>query len=184
MGRTPQGYDGTMPDQMLIGFNPMSAANRVAYYSRQIRSRLLWLVVAIVICIWIWLWQRGTLSVAQGGMLLGLGVLYSLVWLMVAVINWSRAKSALSAVSPGVAVAIDRTGIWFASRAMAWPEISQVCLLPGRFGGSPNLAVTTQDGQVTRMSVADLDTMPGTIDAAIRSYSAGSQWIDTSKLGN
>ena len=162
----------------------MSAANRVAYYTSQIRSRLLWLVISVVICIWIWLWQRGMMSVQQGALLVGVGVLYSLIWLGVAFVNWRRAKSALSAISPGIAAAIDRQGIWIQNRAIAWPEISQVSMLPGRFGGSPNLTVTTQDGQVTSMSVADLDVMPGTIDSAIRSYSAGTQWIDTSKLGN
>ena len=173
-----------MPDQLLIGFNPMSAANRVAYYSSQIRSRLLWLIVSVVICVWVWLWQRGMLSVAQGVLLIGVGVLYSLIWVGVAFVNWRRAKAALAATSPGIAAAIDRNGIWMQNRAITWPEISHVALLPGRFGGSPSLAVTTQGGETTAMSVADLDVMPGTIDSAIRSYSAGTQWIDTSKLGN
>jgi len=173
-----------MPDQLLIGFNPMSAANRVAYFSSQIRSRLLWLVISAVICVWIWIWQQRVLTTVQGGVLLGLGILYSLIWLGISVINWSRAKSALSAISPGVAVAIDRYGIWMRDKGMQWPEISQVSILPGRFGGSPHFTVTTGDGQVASMSVADLDVMPGTIDSAIRSYSAGTQWIDTSKLGN
>jgi len=173
-----------MPDQLLIGFNPMSAANRVAYYSKQIRSRLLWLLVSVVICVWVWIWQQTMLSTKQGALLLGLGIFYSLIWLGIAVINWSRAKSALSAISPGVAVAIDRHGIWIGNTGMQWPEIEQVSILPNRFGGSANLTVTTQDGQVSSISVANLDVMPGTIDAAIRSYSAGTQWIDTSKLGN
>jgi len=173
-----------MPEQLLIGFNPMSAANRVAYYSRQIRSRVLWLIVAVVICVWIWLWQRGTLTLLQGVLLLGLGVVYSLVWLVLAIVNWRRAKSALESISPGVAAAINRAGIWLAGKAIAWPDISAISILPARFGGSPNLTVTTNDGQVSKASLANLDVMPGTIDSAIRSYSAGTWWIDTSKLGN
>jgi len=162
----------------------MSAANRVAYFSSQIRGRLLWLVVAIVICVWIWIWQQGTLSTAQGALLLGVGVAYSLVWLVVAIVNWLRAKSALTSISPGVAAAIDRQGIWLQGTGMAWPEISTISISPGRFGGSPNLSVTREDGHIESISLANLDVMPGTIDAAIRSYSAGAQWIDTSKLGN
>ncbi|MCL2736415.1 MAG: hypothetical protein FWD75_07265 [Propionibacteriaceae bacterium] len=173
-----------MPEQLIIGFNPMSAANKVAYYGNQIRSRVLWLVVAMIVCVWIWLWQRQSMSGSDTGLLFGAGLLYSLIWLGVAIVNWSRAKSALSAISPGVAAAVDRQGMWLAGVGMAWPEIAQVAIAPGRFGGSPNLSVKRVDGHVSKISVADLDVAPGTIDAAVRSYSNGTQSIDTSRLGN
>ena len=173
-----------MPEQLLIGFNPMSAANKVAYYSGQIRGRILWLIISIAICVWIWLCQRSALSPMYTGLLFGVGILYSLIWLMIAVIGWKRAKNALSAISPGVAAQVDRTGIWLQGTGMAWSQVKRIAISPGRFGGSPVLNVTRMDGNVARISLADLDVMPGTIDAAIRSYSAGTQHIDTSKLGN
>ncbi|MCL2783980.1 MAG: hypothetical protein FWD55_00810 [Propionibacteriaceae bacterium] len=173
-----------MPDQLIIGFNPMSAANKVAYYSGQIRVRILWLIVAIAICAWIWIWQRSVLTPQVTGMLFGVGIAYSAIWLALAVINWRRAKSALAAISPGVAAAVDRRGIWLQGTGMAWPEIGSVAIKTGRFSSSPRLLVTRIDGQVISISVADLDVMPGTIDAAVRTFSSGTQWIDTSKLGN
>jgi len=173
-----------MPEQLIIGFNPMSAANRVAYFGKQIRVRIWWLVVAIVLCVWIWIWQKGTLTPFQGMLLLGLGVVYSLVWVGVAVVGWIRAKSNLSSISPGVAAAIDRGGIWLQGASMAWPQIDKISINPARFGGSPNFCVKREDGFVASISLANLDVMPGTIDAAIRSYSAGTRWINTSKLGN
>lgn len=162
----------------------MAAANKVAYYGSQIRSRLIWLVFAVLICVWIWFWQRQALSGSSTGWLFGVGIAYSLIWLAVAFFSWLRARSALAAISPGVAAAVDRRGIWLAGTGLAWAQIARVTILPGRYGGSPNLAVTGTNGQTSRISLADLDVMPGTIDAAIRSYSAGTQWIDTTKLGN
>lgn len=177
-------YNGFMPEQLLIGFNPMSAANKVAYYSSQIRGRVLWLVIAVAICVWIWIWQRRSLTPLYSGLLFGVGSLYSLIWLVVALVKWKRAKAALTAISPSVAATVDRGGIWLQGTGMAWLEVSKIAITPGRFGGSPSLSVTRADGHIASISLADLDVMPGTIDAAIRSYSAGTQRIDTSRLGN
>lgn len=173
-----------MPEQLIVGFNPMPAANRVAYFSSQIRSRLMWLVIAVLICVGIWIWQRNNLSAGDTGLLFGIGIAYSLIWLGIAFVSWMRAKSALRAISPGVAAAVDRTGIWLQGAGMAWQDIAHILLTPGRFGGSPSLVVKGVDGHTSKVSLADLDVMPGTIDAAIRAYSGGTWAIDPTKLGN
>ncbi len=174
----------TMSEQLVVGFNPMPATNKVAYCSRQIRSRLIWLLVSIVICFWIWLWQRQSLDAAQTAWLFGIGIAYSLIWLGIAYLNWRRAKAALAQIAPGVAMTVSRAGIWLQGTGMAWPEIARVGIKRGRFGGSPALEVQHNQGAVASVSLAVLDTMPGSIDAAVRSYSAGTQKIDTSKLGH
>jgi len=174
-----------MPEQLIIGFNPMSAANRVAYFGSQIRGRLMWLVLAVVVCFGIWIWQRASLSPRDTGLMFGVGIAYSLIWLAFAFVNWLRAKSALSAVSPGVAATVDRQGIWLQGVAIAWPQVARITIRPGRFGGTSSLLVKRADGAPpVKMSLALLDAMPGTIDSAIRAYSGGAQQIDTSKLGN
>ena len=173
-----------MPEQLLIGFNQMSATNRVAYAKSQIRSRILWLIVSIVICVVIWTWRRESLTPMYTGLLFGIGITYSLIWLIIAIVNHQRAKKALSAITPGLAATVDRTGIWLRGMGMAWTDITKIDITSGKFGGSPSLNVTRVDGVIASISVVDLDVMPGTIDAAIRSYSAGTQHIDTSTLGN
>ena len=162
----------------------MSAANRVAYRGSQIRARVLWLVVAICAMVIITVWQRRNLQFQDMVLLFAIGSAYFALWLVAAIVNWYRAKSALASIAPGVAAAVDRRGIWLKGVGMPWPEIAQVWITPGRFGGSPALAVKRLDNEVVRVSLADLDVMPGTIDAAIRAYSYGNHWIDTSKLGN
>ncbi|MDR2930215.1 MAG: hypothetical protein LBV06_04855 [Propionibacteriaceae bacterium] len=173
-----------MPEQLVVGFNPMSAANKVAYFVRQIRSRLVWLIIAAVICVWIWLWQRQTMSAQNVGFLFGVGMAYSLVWLVIAVVNWRRAKKTLASITPDVAMAVSRWGLWIQGASVPWSDVSRVAIAPGRFGGSPTLTVARVSGPVSSISLAVLDMMPGSIDAAIRAYSGGQQWIDTSKLGN
>jgi hypothetical protein len=173
-----------VPEQLLIGFNPMSAANRVAYFGSQIRSRLIWLGVSVLICAAILIWQRQSLSGSWIPLLFAIGMAYSLVWLVIAIVSWARAKSALAAISPGVAAAVDRRGFWLAGQGLAWPEIAAITINRGRFGGSPHLRVQRVDGQQAEVSLAVLDALPGTIDAAVRAYSSGTHWIDTSKMGH
>ncbi|MDR0285436.1 MAG: hypothetical protein LBI33_11220 [Propionibacteriaceae bacterium] len=173
-----------MPEQLIIGFNPMAAANRVAYTGSVVRGRVMWLVVAALMCTAIWVWQRTSMSASTTALMYGVGLGLSVVWLVVALINWARAKSALAAISPGIAAAVDRQGMWLKGTGMAWPEIARVAIMPSRFGGSPYLVVERVDGHLASISLADLDVIPGTIDAAVRSFSGGTQAIDTSKLGN
>ena len=161
----------------------MSAANKVAYCGGQIRRRLIWIVVAALMSTWVWYWLRPS-SWQVTVMVFGIGIAYALAWLVVAIINWYRAKAALAAISPGVAMSLDRLGVWIHGIGMAWPEIAQISVTQGRFGGSPSLNVKRLDGHVVSVSLADLDMMAGTIDAAVRSYSSGTQQIDTAKLGN
>jgi len=162
----------------------MAAANKVAYYGKQIRSRIVWLVATVAIVVVIWVWQSSSLSATNTGMLFGITIVYSLVWLALAVFGWLRARKALASISPQVALAVDRTGIWAKGTPMAWAEITGVRLTPGRRGGSPRLNVQRQDGSTITMSLADLDVMPSTIDSAVRAFSSGTMRIDTSKLGN
>lgn len=79
---------------------------------------------------------------------------------------------------------LDRLGVWIQGVGMAWPEIEKISVAQGRFGGSPSLKISRVDGQAVSVSLADLDVMAGTIDAAVRTYSSGAQHIDASKLGN
>jgi len=162
----------------------MAAANKVAYYGSQIRSRLIWLVVTAAIAVGIYTWMRSALTQSDVTWLFGLSIVYSLLWLGLAVFGWVRARAALSSISPQVALAVDRNGIWAQGTGMAWPEIAGVKLTRGPFGGTPRLNVSRHNGPEITLSLADLDVMPSTIDSAVRAYSSGMMRMDTSTLGN
>ena len=164
----------------------MPAAQRVAVWARQIRSRLLMMGVSLVVCIWVAVWALRTSSLTPGqiGWVFAAGLGYSLIWLVFAIIRWGTAKSALHAVAPTVAARIDRQGIWLQGAFLAWGTISQIIAQSRRFSMAPFLRIVVSGGQRYQLNLGDLDVMPGTIDASIRAFSQGRQWIDTSKLGN
>jgi len=173
-----------VPNELIIGYNPMPAAQRVALLARGIRGRLAWVGIALVVCIWIYLWQRNSLTPTMVAWLFGAGLGYSLIWLIMSIIQWGRAKSALSSIAPGVAARIDRQGIWLQGVFLPWPAIAQIVARSRRFSMAPRLQIIGLDGQRYRLDLGELDIMPGTIDASIRTFSGGTHSIDTSKLGN
>ena len=173
-----------MPEQLLIGFNPSSAMNRVLNARRMIPRRVIWLIISVIVCGFLWIWLRRGLSPLFAAIFFGIGIAYSVISLILAIVAWNNAKDIYASITPGVAVAVDRNGCWLQGIGMAWPEISRIHITPGRFGRLASLDITRLDGMVSSIPLPDLDVMPGTIDAAIRSYSGGKQHIDISKLGN
>lgn len=171
-----------MPEQLIIAFNPMAAATRVTYWRKQIRRRIIWFAVMIPILAWLYFRQYTLPPGMQMGWMLVIIASYSVIWLAVSIVGWVRAKSQLKAISPGIAAAIDRRGIWLQGIGLAWGEIAGVALKPGLFKGSPSLVVTGSMGQSAQIALANLDVMPGTIDSAVRSYSAGTHRVDPAKL--
>ncbi|MDR1386172.1 MAG: hypothetical protein LBJ44_01005 [Propionibacteriaceae bacterium] len=171
-----------MSEELTVGFNPMPAAERVAYYSGLVRSRLIWLVVAVGLCAAIWVWQR--LDLARGMQLLLIGLAYSAIWLAASLVGLANSRRLLKSIGQGTAVRVGPWGIDLAGAVLAWPDVALVSTTRGRFGSGPRLDVRTVQGQVRRLPFMYLDTMPGTIDAAVRAYSRGTKWLDTSRLGN
>ncbi|MDR0417797.1 MAG: hypothetical protein LBH76_10935 [Propionibacteriaceae bacterium] len=176
---------GLMPQELTVGFNPMAAAERVAHYNGLVRTRLIWLGVAVVICLAIWLWQRSALSGPATMALWGVGIALSVVWVVLAVVGRAVANRVLARVGQGVAVRIGRAGIAIAGAAVSWPEVAAVTTSrSGVLGTGPALAVQTASGGCHRVPFLYLDAKPGAIDAAVRAYSLGSHNLDTSRLGN
>lgn len=175
-----------MAQELVVGYNPMPAAERVAHYQGLVRSRLVWLGIGVALLVVIWLWQRQQLDVAQTVLLFVVGLAFSGVWLVVAVVLYLAARRALDKVNAVTtyAVKVDMHGIEVGGTAVAWPDVAGVATVRGRLGGAPRLTLTAVDGGTASVPITYLDTMPGTLDSAIRAYSRGRVWIDTSKLGN
>jgi hypothetical protein len=173
-----------MTEELTVGFNPLPAAERVAYYNGQVRSRLLWLGMAIVICLALWLWQAGQLNLGQSLALFGAGIGYSLIWLLIAVIGLITARTVLNRIGQGLAMNIGRWGIGVLDSSASWSQITEITTTRGGIGTGPALVVKTTQGDLKRIPLMHLDAMPGTIDAAVRAYSGGSRWLDTSRLAN
>lgn len=175
-----------MDDELVVGYNPMPAAERVAHYGRLVRSRLLWLGVALVVVVIIYLTQRSELDATATVLLFVLGLGFTTVWLVIALILWLLAKNRLQKVNQvqGIALRVSRTGIEIAGTTVPWPQVGRIGTTRGPLGTGPLLAVTDAAGQTTTVPFSYLDTLPGSLDSALRAYSGGRRWLDTSGLDN
>lgn len=175
-----------MAHELVVGYNPLPAAERVAHYQALVRSRLVWLGIGVVLLVGIWFWQRSQLDTTQTILLFVIGLAFSGVWLVIAIVLNVVARRALDKVNSaqGYAIRVNPQGIEVAGKAVAWPQVARIATIRGHLGGQPQLVLTDASGASASVPITYLDTMPGTLDSAIRAYSRGSQWIDTSKLGN
>ncbi|MDR1808130.1 MAG: hypothetical protein LBR33_09505 [Propionibacteriaceae bacterium] len=169
-------------DEVRIHYNPMPAAERVAHYTGLVRTRLLWLGVAAAICLGFWFISRAQLDRATTIALFAAGVGYSVVWLVMAVVGLVRSRRILRSIGQGIAVRIGRWGIDIHGAAVPWTAVTAVRARRHRFSGyGPDLAVETTAGTKS-LPWLFLDTLPGTVDAAVQAYTAGARRLDISRL--
>ena len=175
-----------MAQELVVGYNPLPAAERVAHYQGLVRSRLIWLGIGVVLLLGMWFWLRDQLDTASTIWLFVLGLGFSGVWLVIAIILYVAARRALDRINAaqGYAIRVDPQGIEVAGKTVAWPDVASIATVRRGLGGQPRLTLRDTAGVTASVPITFLDTLPGTLDSAIRAYSRGSQWIDTSKLGN
>ena len=87
-----------MADELVIGYNPMPATQRVAHFRAMIRSRLIWFALAVVICVAIYVWQRQHLDGLSTVALFVMGLGFSAVWVGSAVVGHLAAKRSLDSI--------------------------------------------------------------------------------------
>ncbi len=175
-----------MAQELVVGYNPLPAAERVAHYQGLVRSRLIWLGIGVVLLLGLWFWLRDQLDVVQTIWLYVIGLAFSGIWLVMAVVLYVGARRALDRINAakGYAVRVDPQGIEVAGKRVAWPDVAGIATVRGPLRASARLTLRDSTGASVSVPITFLDTLPGTLDSAIRAYSRGSQWIDTSKLGN
>ncbi len=173
-------------EEFVVGYNPLPAAERVAHYRQAVRSRLVWLGVGLVVVVAIYLWQRDILDLMTTVLLFVAGLGFSVMWVLLSAIQWMVARRQLSRVNTvqGVALRIREEGIDIGDQQLTWADVARVHTAKGPLGIGLLLAVTDTQGQTTSVPLTYLDSMPGTLDSAIRAYSGGRRWLDTSGLGN
>lgn len=172
------------PDELVVNFNPIPAAERVANYHGMMRSRAIWFGVALVLCLVLYVWQRDSLSVVSTVLLFVVGLGGSLVWLGFAVVMWQLCRRSLRALGEGVAVRIGRQGIEVTDRFVAWDQIERVSTQRGPICVGPRLTVVERGRSAYLVPLTYLDALPGTLDSALRAYSGGRVSLDVTHLDN
>jgi hypothetical protein len=174
-----------MTQELVVGYNPLPAAERVAHYQGLVRSRLIWLGIGVVLLLAMWFWLRDQLDAVQTIWMFVIGLAFSGIWLVLAIVLYLSARRGLDRINAiqGYAIRVDPQGIEVAGKTVAWPDVAGIATVR-RLGGQPRLTLRDTSGSTTSVPITFLDTLPGTLDSAIRAYSRGTQWIDTSTLGN
>ena len=114
--------------------------------------------------------------------MIGISVATGLVTSAVSLIQFLRVRSDARIAQPGLAIGLNRQGMLVGQHWFPWPEVGSVVLKPGILGASSAL-VTTDRARGTGLVPLDYtDTMPATLDAAVRVLSAGRAWVDLSRM--
>ncbi|MCL1907182.1 MAG: hypothetical protein FWG08_04625 [Propionibacteriaceae bacterium] len=173
-----------MPEQLLVGFDPSTAQARVAMARSRIPMRVVWVIFAALISGVLYYLRKEMFTPLFAGLLFGLSIGISLLMLLQSIFAWIGAKKYLAKLPQGIAAAVDRQGVWVRGTGMAWADVTALRVTRGNFGRAPTFQVTRIDGQVASLQLDDVDVMAGTIDAAVRAYSAGAHYVDTTSLGH
>ena len=98
------------------------------------------------------------------------------------VLRLVRVRRDAGLAQPGLAIGLNRDGMLVGQRWLLWPEVGSVIVRPGGLGGSSMLVATGRDRSTSRVPLDYTDTMPATLDAAVRVLSGGRAWLDLSRL--
>lgn len=175
-----------MTDEFRVAYNPVPSAARVAALSARLKRSVLNGVLSLAFWVVVFWWQHDTSPGLAWG-ILGLGVLVSLALFAGTAAAWLVARRDLAGVGTGDALVIDRTGITGLAPGVPpvripWEQVAAVIGRGRSLGRGPNLVVTRHDGPAWSVPLSFLDAQAGTIDNAIRVFSAGRKGVDLSEL--
>jgi hypothetical protein len=105
-----------------------------------------------------------------------------LVSVTLSVIRLLKVRADANLARPGLAIGLNRDGMLVGQQWLVWPEVGSVEVRPGALGGSTSLLATGRDRSSTRVPLDYTDTMPATLDTAVRVLSSGRAWLDLSRL--
>jgi hypothetical protein len=170
--------------ELLVPYDPGPLTEKVARRRAMVRSRIVSLGITVAVLIGVYLWQRdqlhGTGFLVVYGVVLGIPV----VWLIVVVIMYARARGALRGLASGIAIRVGPPGIQVAGLAAAWPQVASVAVAKPGIGKGPVLRLTLLDGRQSAVPLEQVTVFPATLDSAVRAFSASRHGVDLSALDN
>ena len=170
--------------ELVVPYDAGPLTEKVARRRALVRSRIISLVISAAVLVAIYFWQRDQL---QGlGFLIVYGVVIAIpvVWLVVVLIMYYRARKQLRTLQPGIAVSIGPPGIMVAGLGASWPEVASVAAVKPGVGKGPVLRLTLHDGRQAAVPFEQITVFPATLDGAVRAFSASRHGVDLSALDN
>jgi hypothetical protein len=170
--------------ELLVPYDPGPLTEKVARRKALVRSRIISLVITAVVLVLIYLWQRdqlqGTGFLVVYGVVLGIPV----VWLIVVLIMYARARAALRALASGIAIRVGPPGIEVAGLGAPWSQVASVAAAQPGVGKGPVLRLRLADGRQAAVPFEQITVFPATVDSAVRAFSASRHGVDLSALDN
>lgn len=140
--------------------------------------------LSLAFCVLVLLFWSSDWSPAMKWGLIGVWLGLSLVWLIISIVGFARAKRDLALIEQGPALVISPAGIRLHApreRQLGWHEISSVRVAGMSLGAGPDLVIGGEE-ELGRVPLSFLDALPGSIDSALRAYSLGRVSLDLSSL--
>jgi hypothetical protein len=170
--------------ELLVPYDSGPLTEKVARRKALVRSRIVSLAITLVVLVAIYLWQRDQL---QGpGFLITYGIVLGIpvVWLVVVLILYLRARRAVRGLATGVAIRVGPPGIQVGRLAAPWPQVATVAAVKPGVGEGPVLQLTLVDGRRSAVPFEQVTAFPATLDSAVRAFSASRHGVDLSALDN
>ena len=170
--------------ELIVPYDPGVVAEKVQRRRRMMISRLIGLGITIGLVGLFYFWQRDQL---QGvGYLILFGVLLAIpvVWFVVVLFGYRRAKKELAGVGSGTAVRMGPPGVQVAGLYVPWSEVASLGAVRPGIGRSPVLRLTTVSGGQASVSFDQIPTYPATLDTTARAFSGGRHSVDLTALDN
>lgn len=168
-------------DEYGVYYRPEVALGRL----KNARSQLYWRLgttafgaAAVAVAWYFWPEQVGAWAPYYLWTSLAVGVAFGAVNL----VQLLRAQADAKLAHPGLAVGLNCDGMLVNQRWLPWPEVGSVVIKPGALGASSSLIATGRDRATTSVPLDYTDTMPATLDTAVRVLSSGRAWVDLSRL--
>jgi hypothetical protein len=168
-------------DEYGIYYQPELAGEQVRRVVRLMLIRLGWAVLSIGLVLLAWrFWPDATSGWVWW--YVGLTGGWALVLLVIDLVRWRLALGDARATAQGLAIGLNRDGVMINREWLPWAEVGSVRAVPGRLQTSTRVITTSRDQRKFSVPLDFTDTMPASLDSAMRVLSAGRVWVDLSRL--
>jgi hypothetical protein len=171
-------------EELAIPYDPSQLQTKVERRRRQVRSRVISLVITVAVLVGLYLWQRDELQGAGFFAVYGVVLAISLGWLAAVIILFVRARRDLAGLRDGVAVRIGRAGVQLGDLGAGWPEVAKLGMVKGGLGRGPSLRLDLTDGRQASVALDQVVVYPAVLDNTARAFSAGRHGVDLTALDN
>jgi hypothetical protein len=170
--------------ELVVPYDAGPLTEKVARRRALVRSRIISLVITLAVLVAIYFWQRDQLQ--GNGFLVVYGVVVGVpvIWLVVVLIMYLRARKQLRTLQPGIAIQIGPPGIMVGGLGASWPEVAAVAAVKPGVGKGPVLRLQLHDGRQAAVPFEQITVFPATVDGAVRAFSASRHGVDLSALDN